>query len=105
MLRGTSNSNSRGSAEQRRRRKCWVLSWFGDGISCLCILCGEVLLYSTLQVDRIIPEIMGGTYARGNIRPMCGRCNRHAGNAVKAWLRQKVSRREILRRCRVADFS
>ena len=104
VLRGTSNTNSRGSAHERRKRKCWTLSWFGDGISCLCFLCGRVLLYSTLQIDRIIPEILGGTYARGNIRPACGECNRHAGNLVKRWLREGVRRREIIRRCRLGDF-
>jgi 5-methylcytosine-specific restriction endonuclease McrA len=100
MLRGTSNSNDRGSASERRKRKCWLLAWFGDGVTCLCYSCGDVLLYSTLQADRIIPGILGGTYARGNIRPCCGPCNRRGGNAVKALLRKGISKREILRLCR-----
>ena len=101
---GTSNSNSRGSADDRRRRKSWLLAWHGDGISCLCFLCGKALLYSALQADRIIPGILGGSYARGNIRPACGPCNRLAGNLVKRWMREGVSRREIIRRCRLGDF-
>lgn len=103
--RGSSNTNSRGSAAERRKRKCWMLSWFGDGLSCLCFSCGKVLLYSALEADRIIPGALGGGYSRGNIRPSCGECNRTGGNLVKRWLREGVSKREILRRCRVGDFA
>lgn len=102
--RGTSNTNDRGSAESRRIRKRWLLSWFGDGISCPCYSCAEPLLYSTLQADRIIPGVLGGTYARGNIRPACGPCNRRSGNAVKALIRAKVSKRTILKMCRLGEI-
>ena len=78
-----------------------MLSWFGDGISCLCYSCGGVLLFTTLQPDRIIPGVLGGTYARGNIRPACRDCNIRSGNAVKALIRQGVPKREILRQCRL----
>lgn len=101
IRRGTSNTNDRGGSPARRARKCWMLSWFGDGISCLCYSCGSALLYSTLQADRIIPGVLGGTYARGNIRPSCGECNRRSGNAVKALLRAGTPKREILRLCRL----
>ncbi|QJD53276.1 HNH endonuclease [Microbacterium phage Tempo] len=104
LRRGTSNSNDRGSASERRKRKCWMLSWFGDGITCLCYSCGTVLLYSTLEADRIIPGVLGGTYARGNIRPSCGPCNRRGGNAVKKLIRQKVPLRTILRMCRNGEL-
>lgn len=102
--RGASNTNDRGSASERRKRKCWMLSWFGDGICCLCYSCGEVLLYSTLQADRIIPGVFGGTYARGNIRPSCSDCNIRSGNAVKALIRKKVPKRTILRMCRNGEL-
>ena len=105
VKRGTSNTNSRGSAAERRRRKCFLLAWHGDGITCLCFACGKVLLYSTVQSDRIIPGILGGGYARGNIRPCCGPCNIIGGNLVKKWLREGVPKREILRRCRLGDFT
>jgi 5-methylcytosine-specific restriction endonuclease McrA len=82
-----------------------LLSWHGDGVSCLCFSCGEILLYSTLQADRIIPGVLGGGYARGNIRPSCGACNRRGGNLVKRWLREGIPKPEILRRCRVGDFT
>jgi 5-methylcytosine-specific restriction endonuclease McrA len=103
-VRGTSNTNSRGSAADRRRRKCWMLSWFGDGISCQCFSCAKVLMYSTLEPDRIIPGVLGGTYARGNLRPICGDCNKRSGNAVRALIRAKVPKRTILRLCRLGEL-
>lgn len=102
--RGTSNTNVRGGAPARRKRKCWMLSWFGDGISCLCYRCEKVLLYSTMEVDKIIPQALGGTYERDNIRPVCGPCNRDTGNALKVLLRAKVNKRTILRMCRNGEL-
>lgn len=102
--RGTSNTNVRGSAASRRARKCWLLAWFGDGITCPCYRCAEPLLYSTLEVDKIIPQAFGGGYARGNIRPVCGPCNRETGNILKALIRARVPKRTILSMCRVGDF-
>lgn len=81
-----------------------MLGWFGDGISCLCFSCGTVLLYSTIQADRIIPGVLGGGYARGNCRPCCGPCNIRGGNLVKKWIREGVPHHEILKRCRLGDF-
>lgn len=101
MQRGTSNTNERGGAPERRKRKCWLLSWHGDGISCLCYSCGVALVYSTLQADRIIPGRLGGTYARGNIRPACGPCNRRSGNALKKAIADGTPIPEILRLCRL----
>lgn len=102
--RGSSNGNSSGSAADRRRRKCWMLQHFGDGRLCLCFSCGKRLDFETLQADRIIPGVLGGGYARGNIRPSCGDCNIRSGNAVKALIRAKVPKREILRRCRNGEL-
>lgn len=67
MRRGTSNTNSRGSAITRRRRKCWMLAHFGDGVSCACFSCAKTLVYSTLQADRI-----GFIRAMSGERPMLG---------------------------------
>lgn len=73
--RGTSNTNSRGSAASRRIRKRWLLKTFGDGETCLCSTCPTVLTFDTLTVDRYpIPGVDGGTYRRGNIRPQCQPC-------------------------------
>lgn len=81
-----------------------MLAWFGDGFSCLCYSCAKVLLYSTMEVDKVIPQVFGGTYARGNIRPVCGACNRRTGNAVQRLIRQKVPKRTIIRMCRNGEL-
>lgn len=101
VTRGASNTNSRGSAAQRRSRRVWLLGHFGDGETAPCYSCAEPLDYGSLEVDRIIPGILGGTYARGNIRPACGPCNRRTGNAVRDLVRRKVPKRTLLRMCRV----
>lgn len=105
--RGTSNSNQRGSAEQRRRRREWlVLTYranqdmhsetfafpmpFGTGVpACRCYRCGRLLSVVTVTVDRIIPGCKGGTYRRNNIRPACGKCNSETGGATRSDNRKK----------------
>lgn len=101
--RGTTNRNERGSAEDRRRRRVWlvetyradtdVFTHWGDvelpelkpvthglGIpACRCYRCGCLLTVDTVTVDRIIPGCKGGTYRRNNIRPACGTCNYSEG--------------------------
>jgi 5-methylcytosine-specific restriction endonuclease McrA len=62
----------RGSAASRRARKHWMLSSFGDGVSCRCTHCGKSLDYNTVEADRIVP---GGPYRRENVQPACRRCN------------------------------
>lgn len=84
--RGTSNTNARGSASQRRTRKQWLLDTFGDGVKALCSFgCGRSVTFETITVDRF-PQlgIDGGTYRRGNIRPACGHCNSVDGGRVSA---------------------
>ncbi len=83
--RGTSNGNSRGGSKDRRRRKAWLLATFGDGEKATGSFdCGAVLTSDTVSVDRYpIPGAQGGTYARGNIRPVCGRCNSVHGATVR----------------------
>lgn len=93
--RSSSNGNESSSAEDRRRRKLWLLDTFradvdviqfvagsthevplGQGEpACRCYRCGDLLIFCTLTVDRIIPGKKGGTYRRNNIRPACGTCN------------------------------
>jgi hypothetical protein len=79
--RGTSNTNDRGSAADRRSRRLWLLATFGDGVRARCQLnisseCLVVVDATTLSVDRYpVPGIDGGRYVRGNIRPCCGPCN------------------------------
>lgn len=89
--RGTTNSNSRGSAEGRRRRKQWMADTYGDGKGAPCYRCDKYLpLGPTLEADRIIPGELGGTYMRSNIRPCCGHCNIITGNKIRDLLRDYV---------------
>lgn len=78
-----------GSAKVRRERKWWLLEKFGDGESCLCANgCGTVLFFETVTVDRYpIPEALGGTYRRDNIRPTCLHCN--SSNGAKLALHRR----------------
>lgn len=87
--RGTSNKNNRGSSYDVRARKYWLLTvWEAvdesgplPGVT-RCYRCGDLLDFFTVTVDRIIPECLGGTYRRGNIRPACGKCNSETGAAL-----------------------
>lgn len=90
VRRGTSNSNVRGSASTRRIRKQWLLDTFGDGTEAVCTFCPEMLTFETITVDRIIPGIEGGTYARDNIRPSCMKCASKQG-ADMSCERRKLS--------------
>lgn len=92
LVRGTSNSNSRGSAEDRRRRRAYLVE--RDGWPCagivLCWRCGVPLLQDddpeapgqAVTVDRIVPGADGGRYTRDNIRAACAGCNSETGGAL-----------------------
>lgn len=86
--RGTSNSNQRGSAETRRRRKHWLIATYRANANvagepaCRCYRCGRLLTFATVTVDRIVPGCKGGKYVRNNIRPACGQCNSETGGAL-----------------------
>lgn len=116
--RGTSNKNVSGSSYARRARRAWLLETFRadrdvdsfqhmrlpiDGVplgmgepACRCYRCGVLLTIETLEVDRIIPGCLGGTYRRNNIRPACGsdlnKCNQLTGNQAKALKAQRSKR-------------
>ncbi|AON96716.1 HNH endonuclease [Mycobacterium phage Gengar] len=80
VRRGTSNTNDRGSAAARRRRKQWLLDKFGDGTTCTCSTCPTVLTFDTITVDRYpIAGVDGGRYVHGNIRPQCSLCASRQG--------------------------
>lgn len=58
---------------------------FGDGVTVKCSTCPTMLDIVTLTIDRYpIPGCQGGTYRRGNIRPMCGPCNSALGGALRS---------------------
>lgn len=86
VRRGASNGNSRGGATQRRRRKRWLLTEFGNGTTAPCAFgCGATLTMETMTVDRYpVPGCQGGRYVRGNIRPACMSCNSRHGGAVRS---------------------
>lgn len=101
--RGTTNGNARGGADDRARRRAWLVATYranldvlvvrlGNGQeihldtvlgrgepACRCYRCGRLLTVNTVTVDRIVPGCQGGTYRRDNIRPACGPCNSSTG--------------------------
>lgn len=84
-LRGTSNSNARGSSAARRRRRQWLLEVYSANEPgfCRCYRCGALLTEKSLTVDRIVPGCRGGRYVRTNIRPACASCNSETGGAIR----------------------
>lgn len=91
VTRGTSNSNSRGSSEDRRRRRRFLIDTYGDGtyVKCSFDNCDALLTMETVTVDRIVPGALGGRYIRSNIRPACGPHNYSDGATnVKAQVKR-----------------
>lgn len=105
--RGTTNGNARGGADDRRKRREWLVQTYradrdvylfglnleipvpvdhgteGASMACRCYRCGVLLTTETVTVDRIIPGCQGGTYRRDNIRPACGPCNSSTGGRTR----------------------
>lgn len=73
--RSTSNGNSRGSSTERAIRRAWLVTTYGDGHQVRCFHCGTLLDTTNVSADRIRPGVLGGTYAKNNIRPACLGCN------------------------------
>ncbi len=87
VTRGTTNTNVRGSAEARRRRRVWLVQTYGDGQTVECAFpgCNRLLTVETVTVDRYpIPGCQGGSYRRDNIRPACAPCNSRHGGGLRA---------------------
>lgn len=86
-MRGTSNTNARGSSADRRARRAYLLRTYesdaGPG-TCRCYRCGVVLRERTVTVDRIVPGCLGGRYTRENIRPACASCNSETGGGLRS---------------------
>lgn len=108
VRRGTTNRNVRGGSDDRRRRREWLTQTFradtdailielfhgpllipvetgheGSSPACRCYRCGVLMTADTLTVDRVVPGCQGGTYARTNIRPACGKCNSSTGATTR----------------------
>lgn len=58
----------------------WTVPLGHGEIATRCYRCGDLLVFCTLERDRIVPGKRGGTYVRANIRPCCGGCNTTTGN-------------------------
>ena len=71
--------DKRGNNKDRKRRKEWLLSEFGDGETCNCVHCGKPLDINTVEADRKIP---GASYARWNIQPADRHCNASRSNKL-----------------------
>jgi 5-methylcytosine-specific restriction endonuclease McrA len=67
----------RGNNKDRRARKLWMLSFWGDGSRCPCVHCDSTLTFETVEADRINP---GGSYRRTNVQPACRSCNAARSN-------------------------
>lgn len=110
--RGTSNGNVSGNSEDRRRRKAWLIETYradtmvrlrlgvwvpceddfpGAAPACRCYRCGDLLVFETVTVDRIIPGCRGGRYTRDNIRPSCQPCATQTG--ARLGVEQKRAKR------------
>lgn len=74
--------DKRGSTKNRKARKFWMLATWGNGISCPCVHCDELLTYETVEADRIVP---GASYRRENVQPSCRACNLARSND-EAWV-------------------
>lgn len=107
--RSTSNANQRGNTTERRIRRAWLVTVYGDGQNVRCFHCGTLLDVDTVSADRIRPGVLGGTYAQDNIRPACLDCNvsdggklgraRQLGRAVKP-IRLTLAQHRVLIRVR-----
>jgi hypothetical protein len=87
--RGTSNSATRGNSKDRAARRAYLLTTFGDGVTCQCHTCPAVLDDSTITVDRIVPGVLGGSYFdKTNLLPQCHPCSRKQGATVAALMKR-----------------
>lgn len=72
MCRRCGERDRRGNAADRRARKHWLLTAYGDGATAACTWCEKPLNFVTVQQDRLVP---GGPYRRDNVVPACADCN------------------------------
>lgn len=65
-----------GNTKNRRDRRNKLLVEFGDGKTCPCIYCGEVITHGTMEQDKIYTTLEGGRYRIPNLVPSCEACNK-----------------------------
>lgn len=81
-IRNSRLHDKRGNNADRRNRKIWMLETFApleDKAKVACVHCKALCSYDEVEADRINP---GGSYARYNVQPSCGSCNRARSNNV-----------------------
>lgn len=111
--RGTSNSNARGSTRDRRARRAWLLRTFDVDLGptlARCALathpdCYGTVDNSTMQVDRVVSGLHGGTYRRSNIRPACPPCNHQRGIEEREALHAQTCGGRCTRCRKVAEYA
>ena len=86
-MTSTSHANERGSAQRRRERRERLVADYGVAGIVVCWLCGLPMELADVTVDRVVPGILGGTYAYANCRPACLPCNLERGGRLGAWLK------------------
>lgn len=101
-MRGTTNTNARGSTESRRRRKAALLRRDGDGTTAPCWECRIRVTAETMIADRIVPGTRGGTYKLANLRVHCRSCSEEQGRQMSAetrrwacWAKRGLRRSQI----------
>lgn len=70
------------NSKARSRLRDRLLEAYGDGNSCNCVFCGDLLFKSQISLDRILPGSLGGTYRFDNVQPTCVTCNIRRGNSM-----------------------
>jgi len=91
----------RGNAKNRRQRRQWLLTTFGDGKSAPCFHCQKPLTDKTLEVDRYpVCGHDGGRYVHGNIVPACADCNKKRCPTCRG---NVAPRRELRYQTRLSD--
>jgi 5-methylcytosine-specific restriction endonuclease McrA len=87
--------DARGSSAQRRARKGYLLTLWGDGESCPCSYCQMPLTFATVEADRIIAGNHGGSYRRENVIPACRACNAARGDRTLWSFAPNLARRLV----------
>ncbi len=67
----------------RRTRLVELYGWPEAGMVG-CWLCELVMMADEFTVDRVVPGVLGGTYALDNCRPACRPCNLSRGGLLGA---------------------
>ena len=84
-MRGTSNSNARGSSYTRRARRQWLVqTWQSEHAGrCRCYRCGTLLDEQLCHCGSNRARVSGRPVRARNIRPACASCNSETGGSMR----------------------